>query len=95
MFDATVTTRTQEVLETLNAALAAGDVTRVKALFATDSYWRDLVSVTWNLKTVEGPDGVADMLSHQLPHTQPGPKRDASLAAADDDRIGLDIIAQP
>ncbi|MGR3199812.1 MAG: NAD(P)/FAD-dependent oxidoreductase [Paracoccus sp. (in: a-proteobacteria)] len=72
MLDSTATTRTQEVLDTLNSALAAGDVDGVKALFATDSYWRDLVSVTWNLKTVEGPDGVADMLSQQLAHTMPG-----------------------
>ncbi|MEE2860781.1 MAG: NAD(P)/FAD-dependent oxidoreductase [Pseudomonadota bacterium] len=72
MLDTTATTRTQEVLDTLNSALAAGDVDGVKALFATDSYWRDLVSVTWNLKTVEGPDGVADMLSQQLAHTMPG-----------------------
>ncbi|MCZ0961145.1 NAD(P)/FAD-dependent oxidoreductase [Paracoccus benzoatiresistens] len=72
MLDSATTTRTQEVLDTLNAALAAGDVDSAKALFATDSYWRDLVSVTWNLKTVEGPDGVADMLTHQLEHTKPG-----------------------
>ncbi|WP_234853236.1 NAD(P)/FAD-dependent oxidoreductase [Paracoccus everestensis] len=72
MLDSTVTSRTQAVLDTLNAALAAGDVDSAKALFAADSYWRDLVSVTWNLKTVEGPEGVADMLSQQLEHTRPG-----------------------
>jgi putative flavoprotein involved in K+ transport len=71
MLDSTVTTRTQTVLDSLNAALAAGDIGAVKDLFATDSYWRDLVAVTWNLKTVEGPDGVADMLTAQLEHTQP------------------------
>ena len=72
MLDTTVTTQTQEVLDTLNAALDAGDVARAAGLFATDSYWRDLVAVTWNLKTVEGPDGVTDMLTQQLPLTQPG-----------------------
>ena len=72
MLDSTVTSRTQAVLDTLNAAVAAGDVDSAKALFAADSYWRDLVSVTWNLKTVEGPEGVADMLSQQLEHTRPG-----------------------
>ena len=71
MLDSTVTTRTQTVLDSLNAALATGDIGAVKDLFATDSYWRDLVAVTWNLKTVEGPDGVADMLAAQLEHTQP------------------------
>ncbi len=71
MLDSTVTTRTQSVLDSLNAALTAGDIDAVKDLFATDSYWRDLVAVTWNLKTVEGPEGVADMLTAQLQHTQP------------------------
>ncbi|GGF64514.1 FAD-dependent oxidoreductase [Paracoccus acridae] len=71
MLDSTATSRTQVVLDALNTALAAGDVDGVKALFATDSYWRDLVSITWNLKTVEGPEGVADMLSQQLAHTTP------------------------
>ncbi|GAA4228245.1 putative flavoprotein involved in K+ transport [Sagittula marina] len=72
MLDSTATTRTQEVLDTLNAALESGDAERASQLFATDSYWRDLVSVTWNLKTVEGPEGVADMLGRQLEHTRPG-----------------------
>ncbi|MAC78344.1 MAG: FAD-dependent oxidoreductase [Rhodobacteraceae bacterium] len=72
MLDSTATTQTQEVLDTLNAALEAGDVAAAAALFATDSYWRDLISVSWNLKTVEGPEGVADMLTHQLARTQPG-----------------------
>lgn len=71
MLDSTVTTRTQTVLDNLNAALSAGDIGAVKDLFVTDSYWRDLVAVTWNLKTVEGPEGVADMLTAQLEHTQP------------------------
>ncbi|WP_102224214.1 NAD(P)/FAD-dependent oxidoreductase [Acidimangrovimonas sediminis] len=72
MLDSTVTTRTEEVLDSLNAALAAGEPERAAALFATDSYWRDLVAVSWNIRTVEGPAGVADMLRHQLDHTRPG-----------------------
>lgn len=72
MLDSTVIDRTQAMLDALNAALAAGDAQAAAALFAEDSYWRDLVAVSWNLKTVEGPAGVADMLDHQLPHTAPG-----------------------
>jgi putative flavoprotein involved in K+ transport len=71
MLDSTVMTQTQAVLDQLNAALEAGDAKAVSDLFATDSYWRDLVSITWNLKTVEGPAGVADMLRQQLSHTNP------------------------
>ena len=46
------------------AALAARDVPAAAALFATDSYWRDLVAFTWNIKTVEGRSGVTDLLEH-------------------------------
>ena len=90
MLDSTATTQTQEVLDTLNAALEAGDAAAAAALFATDSYWRDLISVSWNLKTVEGPEGVADMLTHQLARTQPGQFRiqDGEAPVAFEIRIG-------
>ena len=39
-------------------ALAARDVERAAGMFAATSFWRDLVAFTWNLKTVEDPDGV-------------------------------------
>ncbi|GGG85595.1 FAD-dependent oxidoreductase [Salipiger pallidus] len=72
MLDSTVTTEVQGTLDRLNAALEEGDAKAASALFATDSYWRDLVAVSWNLKTVEGPAGVQDMLTAQLAHTKPG-----------------------
>lgn len=72
MLDHTPTAQVQETLDRLNAALEEGDAKAAAALFATDSYWRDLIAVTWNLKTVEGPSGVESMLSAQLPHTRPG-----------------------
>ncbi|WP_116599142.1 NAD(P)/FAD-dependent oxidoreductase [Primorskyibacter marinus] len=71
MLDTTVTTRTQQVLDTLNAAFADGDVDRIKEQFATDSYWRDLVAFTWNLKTAEGPEEIGQMLNSQLASVKP------------------------
>ena len=71
MLDSTVTTEVQGTLDRLNAALEEGDAQAASALFAADSYWRDLIAVTWNLKTVEGPAGVQDMLAAQLKHTKP------------------------
>jgi putative flavoprotein involved in K+ transport len=53
-------------------ALATRDIDRAVSLFATECYWRDLVSFTWNIITVEGPGGVADMLHHTLEDTDPG-----------------------
>ncbi len=38
------------------AAAAAGDGGRAAELFAPTCFWRDLVSFTWNIKTVEGPN---------------------------------------
>ncbi len=53
------------------AALGARDVAAAADMFGTESYWRDLVSFTWNLKTVEGRDGVRDLLEETLERTDP------------------------
>ncbi|MGB3604207.1 NAD(P)/FAD-dependent oxidoreductase [Gordonia sp. (in: high G+C Gram-positive bacteria)] len=50
-------------LERFNTALASGDPSAVADLFVADSYWRDLVAFTWNLKTVEGRAEIIDMLA--------------------------------
>jgi putative flavoprotein involved in K+ transport len=55
-------------VDDLNAALAAKDALAASSLFATTSFWRDLIAFTWNLKTVENPEGIADMLTATLPH---------------------------
>ena len=52
-------------------ALTEGDSSAAAQLFADDGFWRDLVSFTWNIKTVEGPAGVKDMLDHTLGHVKP------------------------
>ena len=46
-------TRAEAWLAEFEAALTARDPDRAAALFATTSFWRDLVAFTWNLKTVE------------------------------------------
>jgi putative flavoprotein involved in K+ transport len=58
-------------LADFEAALAARDAERAAALFATTSFWRDLVSFTWNIRTVEGREGVADLLRATLDGTDP------------------------
>jgi putative flavoprotein involved in K+ transport len=64
-------TEVAQWLERFDSALRAGDAAAAADLFATESYWRDLVAFTWNIRTVEGPEGVADMLAGVLGHTQP------------------------
>jgi len=58
-------------LADFESALAARDIERVVSKFAVDSFWRDLVAFTWNIKTVEGHEGIADMLTARLADTDP------------------------
>jgi putative flavoprotein involved in K+ transport len=53
------------------AALKNGDAAGAAALFADDGYWRDLVSFTWNIVTLEGLPAIAGMLTAQLQDVQP------------------------
>src|ERR1700742_3366086 len=64
-------TEVEHWLERFDAALQAGDAAAAADLFATDSYWRDLVAFTWNIRTVEGREGVADMLRSTLARVRP------------------------
>ena len=51
--------------------LTAGDINAAAGLFVDDCYWRDLVAFTWNIVTLEGAEGVRDMLGHTLDQVQP------------------------
>lgn len=53
------------------AALAHGEVDAAVSLFEADSYWRDLVAFTWNIRTQEGADAIRAMLQARLADTQP------------------------
>jgi putative flavoprotein involved in K+ transport len=75
--------RVQAWLTNLESALAARDIDRVVAKFVPDSLWRDLVTFTWNIKTIEGREGIADMLRARLADTDPSGFR-AREAPTDD-----------
>src|SRR3954447_13773708 len=62
-------TRVETWLADFEAALAARDVDRAAGLFATTSFWRDLIAFTWNFATVENRDGVADLLRQTMEST--------------------------
>ncbi|HLQ86276.1 MAG TPA: NAD(P)/FAD-dependent oxidoreductase, partial [Salinisphaeraceae bacterium] len=59
------------VLSALDKTLAAGDIDGALELFADECYWRDFLSFTWNLKTVEGKAEIRDLLEHCLDRVQP------------------------
>src|SRR5687767_55418 len=53
-------------LSAFGAALERGDVDAAAGMFADESYWRDLVSFTWNITTLEGRAEITEMLRAQL-----------------------------
>ena len=61
--------RTEVWFAAFEAALTARDIDAAANLFATESYWRDLVAFSWNLTTVEHPAGVKDLLENTLETT--------------------------
>ncbi|PRY35734.1 NAD(P)/FAD-dependent oxidoreductase [Umezawaea tangerina] len=50
-------------LADFESALESADADAVARLFGEDCYWRDLVAFTWNIVTVEGRDGVRDLVA--------------------------------
>jgi putative flavoprotein involved in K+ transport len=58
-------------LARFESRLAARDVAGVTELFRVDSFWRDLVSFTWNLRTSEGREAIGAMLDARLDDTDP------------------------
>jgi putative flavoprotein involved in K+ transport len=71
MLDKTPTARASAFLASFDEALQAGDIEAVVAMFGEDGYWRDLISFTWNIKTLEGRDQIRDMLKACLPQVKP------------------------
>jgi putative flavoprotein involved in K+ transport len=65
------TATVQAWLGKFDAALQSGKIDAVLALFDDDSYWRDLVSFTWNLYTAEGKPAIRSMLEATLANTKP------------------------
>jgi putative flavoprotein involved in K+ transport len=61
----------QAFLEDFENAMRQEDAAAAAEMFCESSYWRDLVAFTWNIKTVENPSGVEDMLEETLAHVGP------------------------
>ena len=71
MSEASPTAAVSAWLESFGAALQAGDVAAAADLFEPDGFWRDLVSFTWNISTLEGRDEIAAMLDATLDGVRP------------------------
>ena len=69
-----VDTPTQQATQWLagfGQTLAKGDINAALGLFVDEPYWRDLVTFTWNIKTLEGKAQIKAMLEATLAHTKP------------------------
>ncbi|RWB67306.1 NAD(P)/FAD-dependent oxidoreductase [Mesorhizobium sp.] len=71
-------------LASFGRALEAGEIEAVTSLFVDDCYWRDLLSFTWNVKTMEGQAAIREMLTATLAPAQPSHWRLSGEASADD-----------
>jgi putative flavoprotein involved in K+ transport len=58
-------------LANLGKALDARDIPGALELFVEDCYWRDFLSLTWNIKTMEGKAAIASMLDATLERASP------------------------
>lgn len=53
-------------------ALARSDDGGLKTLFHPDSYWRDVLALSWNIQTVNGADAILKELQLHAPAAAPG-----------------------
>src|SRR5689334_10073825 len=71
MSGATPTEKISSWLAALDAALRRGDAAGAAALFHATSYWRDLVSFTWNITTAEGNTAIGQMIERAVIPARP------------------------
>ncbi len=75
---------TQQVtawLSRFGTAVDQKDWSAAADMFGDECYWRDLVSFTWNIKTLEGKDEIRAMLAATIADVQPGRWQIAGEAA--------------
>ncbi|NKX53096.1 NAD(P)/FAD-dependent oxidoreductase [Arthrobacter mobilis] len=74
-------------LAEFDRALQARDLDGALALFGEECYWRDFVSFTWNLKTLEGRDEIRSMLAGRLEDVKPSGWHLTEDASGDGDAV--------
>ena len=74
MADATssqVRTQVEHWIGELETALRAGSVTRLQEIFLTESYWRDMAAITWDVRQYWGQEEVVANLISAAKRAQP------------------------
>ena len=77
------TQQVSEWLSNFGTALDRADFDAAVKMFEEDSYWRDLVSLTWNIITLEGKENIKAMLEATVPGSKPGQWRIEGNATSD------------
>ena len=71
MLDVTLNGEVSKILDSFEQALTANDIDAVLEHFVDECFWRDLVSFTWNIKTMESKEDIRGMLQAQLSSVSP------------------------
>jgi thioredoxin reductase len=67
----TVAALAENWLAQFDTALAQGDGVLLAALFHRDSYWRDVLALTWDIRTVSGADAILKELKQHAGRAAP------------------------
>jgi cation diffusion facilitator CzcD-associated flavoprotein CzcO len=67
-----VLTPAEDWLAQFEKALTTPDEPLLKSLFHPDSYWRDVLALTWNLQTITGADAILQNLGVHAGRAGPG-----------------------
>src|SRR5262249_36183819 len=89
-----VATIAERWLTQFEAALAAPSSASLAMLFHADSHWRDVLALTWQIKTVDGSDAIVPELATHAGRVCPtGFRVDQHRAAPRNvGRVGVDAI---
>jgi hypothetical protein len=67
----TVATIAEKWLAQFERALAAPGRARLETLFHADSHWRDVLALTWHIKTVSGAQAILHELAAHAGRARP------------------------
>jgi putative flavoprotein involved in K+ transport len=67
----TVATIAENWLAQFDRALAAADGTRLDTMFHAESHWRDVLALTWQIRTISGRDAVLRELAAHARRVRP------------------------
>src|SRR5450631_1417120 len=66
-----ISTAAENWLAQFESALAEPDGILLKTLFHPDSYWRDVLALSWNLQTINGADAILRELKARAVNASP------------------------